>query len=425
MIYKISDYVDKGYISFHTPCHMGRNNKINKLLKSSFDLTELEETDNLFYEVSIIKDFEEKMAKSLGGDYFYPLVNGATSGVMASLGIFNENDKIIIDRNCHISVINAVKLYKLNPVFIETSFNDFGIPNPPDTEDIKNAFNNNPDAKGLFITNPNYYGMWAKMDEISAFLKSNNLILICDEAHGTHFRYLHNKNFKPDISILSFHKNLPSLTQTGGILINNKNLKDKVKENSRNFTSTSPSYLFMLSIDCMDEYMKLKGAKKLREYILYLDLVKKSIKRKNIRILSDNDPFKFVVNCKDAKYKAQLIKDKYKIVCEMCDDENITFIVSIHNYKKEIELLKKGIIKFCKDFDCKEYNFKLPKGKYLPYEVIKMDKEEVLTKEASGRVSAETVINFPPSVPVIVEGEIINDDVLKYINKKTIKCVIE
>ena len=60
MISQLESYRDKNYISFHTPCHMGRNKLLNKILKSSLDLTELEETDNLFSEEGCIKEFEEK-----------------------------------------------------------------------------------------------------------------------------------------------------------------------------------------------------------------------------------------------------------------------------------------------------------------------------------------------------------------------------
>ena len=90
---EITGYKNKGYISFHTPCHKGRNKYLNKILDPYLDLTELAETDNLFFEEGCIKALEEKMAEVFGAKSFYPLVNGATSGVMAALSLFDENDK--------------------------------------------------------------------------------------------------------------------------------------------------------------------------------------------------------------------------------------------------------------------------------------------------------------------------------------------
>ena len=193
MLSRLEDSRDKKYISFHTPCHMGRNKLLNRALKSSLDLTELEETDNLFSEKGCIKALEEKMACVLSGDVFYPLCNGATSGVMAALSVFSEGDKVLFDRNSHISAVNGIRMYRINPVFINTTLNDFNIPNPPKVCEVIKAIEKNPDVKGIFITNPNYYGMSAKLSEIIAIAKEKKLIIIVDEAHGTHLRYI-NKN---------------------------------------------------------------------------------------------------------------------------------------------------------------------------------------------------------------------------------------
>ncbi len=423
MLSRLEDYRDKKYISFHTPCHMGRNKLLNRALKSSLDLTELEETDNLFSEEGCIKALEEKMACVLSGDVFYPLCNGATSGVMAALSVFSEGDKVLFDRNSHISAVNGIRMYRINPVFINTTLNDFNIPNPPKVCEVIKAIEENPDVKGIFITNPNYYGMSAKLSEIIAIAKEKKLIIIVDEAHGTHLRYIDKNPLKPDISILSFHKNLPALTQTGGILINNKSLSGKVKSALRCFTSTSPSYLFMLSIDAMNIYMEREGRAKLSEYLNYLTAVKKELSDKGVKVLTDNDAFKIVVNTKEAAKKAELIKKKYKIVPEMCDRENITFIVSIHNYIKEIELLKKALYEFCTEKGTAHLNFVLPKKALTPYEVSLRKTETVPMKEAIGRISAQTIIDFPPSIPIVCEGEIIDENVIGLIKNKTVECV--
>ncbi len=423
MISRLESYCEKKYISFHTPCHMGRNKLLNSILKSNLDLTELEETDNLFSESGCIKDLEGKMAKTLKGDAFYPLVNGATSGVMSALSVFSEGDKILVDRSAHISAVNGIRMYRLNPLFINTSLNDFNIPNPPSPTEIIRLLDENSDIKGIFITNPNYYGMETDLEAITEIAAKKGVILIVDEAHGTHLRYMGKNVLKPDISILSFHKNLPSLTQTGGILINNKNLVNKVKKALRCYTSTSPSYLFMLAIDAMNIFMEYVGKLKLGEYSKYLCDVKEELTAKGIKVLNGNDAFKIVVNTSDASGKADKIKGKYKIVPEMCDEDNITYIVSIHNYKKEIELLKNAILEFCREKSNRGVSFYLPKKAMTPYEASQMEAESVTLKEAVGRISAETVIDFPPSVPIVCEGEIIDECVLKLIKNKFIECV--
>ena len=429
MIENIKEYVKKGYISFHTPAHKGRNKYINKILKSDYDLTELSETDNLFYESGCIKELEERLAKTYGAESLYLLVNGATSGVMAAANLFSENDKIIVDRNCHISFINALILNGATPVFIKTKLNEFNIPYPPTTEEIRKTLEENKDAKGLFITSVNYYGMGAELKEIAQICKEYGVISIADEAHGTHFYYNNEVTTASecgfDICILSFHKNLPSLTQTGGIIINNKDFKEKIKQNLRTFTSTSPSYLFMLSVDAMDRYMKDRGIKEVKKYSVYLKKIKQEISEKGIKILTSNDPFKFIINCKDAHKKAEIIKEKYKLVCEMSDSENATYIISIHNTKKEINLLKKAVIE-CMNEVCKENRkFILPKAVLTPKNAFNKESEFKDKNDAIGRISAEYIIDFPPSVPVIVPGELITKEILENIKKDKIRCIRE
>lgn len=428
MINDIKKYISKGYIGFHTPAHKGRNKYINRILKSEYDLTELEETDNLFYADGCIKKLETSLAKVFGVKSFFLLVNGATSGVMAAVNLFKKNEKILIDRNCHISVLNGLIISGAKPVFIETELDDSGIPKPPCVSQIKRAYEKNKDAKALIITSPNYYGMFADVKAISAFCKENNIISIADEAHGTHFYYMNNRETAGkcgfDICILSFHKNLPSLTQTGGIIINNDDLKDKLKENLRAFTSTSPSYLFMLSVDAMNEYMEAEGRKKLEEIYIYSGKVKNGLANKGIKLICSNDALKVVVNCKNADKRAEDIKRKYKIVCEMCDSSNITYIISLHSYKKEIDLLKKALIEFCAEPDSLNEIFNLPEMVMTPKEAVSFETQNVDVKNAVGRICAEYVIDFPPSVPIIVPGEKIDEKILaKLKSKKEIICV--
>lgn len=428
MLSDIKKYVSEGYIGFHTPAHKGRNKYINRILKSEYDLTELEETDNLFYADGCIKELENTLAEVFGAKSFFLLVNGATSGIMATVNLFGENEKILIDRNCHISVINGLIMSGARPVFINTKLNEFGIPNPPCVSEIKKAYENNKDAKALIVTSPNYYGMSADIRAIYDFCRENNLISIADEAHGTHFYYMDDCETAGkcgfDISVLSFHKNLPSLTQTGGIIVNNEGIKDKLKANLRAFTSTSPSYLFMLSIDAMNEYMLAEGRKKLAEIYAYSEKIKKELARKGIKILCSGDALKVVVNCKNADKRAEDIKKKYKIVCEMCDSSNITFIISLHSYKKEINLLKKALLEFCRKPDDSNEEFRLPKQLLTPKEALGFASEMVKLKAAEGKISAEYVIEFPPSVPIIVPGEQIDNKIIEKLkNKKEILCV--
>lgn len=427
-IENIKKYASNKYISFHTPAHRGRNKYINKILKSKYDLTELSETDNLFNPQGCIKELENILKNTFGGADFFLLPNGATSGMEAVVSIFNENDKILVDRNCHISVINGFILSGAKPVFIDTKLNELNIPLPPTIENIRDAFEKNCDVKALIVTTPNYYGLKADLKKISAFCKEKNIISIADEAHGSHFYFSDKSNTAIDmgfdISVLSFHKNLPGLTQTGGMAVNNKLLSLKLKEKIRVFTSTSPSYLLMLSVDAMLKDMKNDGRRKLNKIIKYSKNLRSRLKKNGIRVLLSDDPTRLVVNSLNADVKAEQIKEKYKIVCEMSDSSNITFIISLHSKKKELKLLEKAIIEFLKEPDLTKNSFALPKQILSPKNAVLKPYEYVQIYECEGRISAEYILDFPPSVPILIPGEMIDYEITKKIkDKKEIKCI--
>ena len=223
-------------ISFHMPAHKERADFILR------DITEIYGADNLRNPQGIIEASQKKAGKFLNGDAFY-LVNGASSGLLASVISLGETE-VFLDRNCHESVINGLILSGAMPRYIYPEKDDvFGIPNPVMPK-------NQIDTTAFIYTAVTYFGKVCDTDKIRELSKDS--ILIADEAHGSHFYFSENlKKYraeKADISVLSFHKSLPSLTQTAVLL--SKNADCKFLEKCKNLiTTTSPSYTLMASLD--------------------------------------------------------------------------------------------------------------------------------------------------------------------------------
>jgi hypothetical protein len=174
----------------------------------------------------------------------------------------------------------------------------------------------------------------------------------------------------------------------------------------------------MLSIDAMLRYMKLKGKIKLKATWKYCEKVKTELTQKGIKILDQNDPTRFVINCMDGDKKALELKEKYKTVCEMSDKENVTFIISMHNSKREINLLKEGILEFLNCPCDKKEEFSIPKLFMTPAKANLSKTAYIETKKAMGLISGEYIIDFPPSVPIIIPGEEINEEIIEKIKDK-------
>ena len=230
-------------ISFHMPGHKGR------IPIPIIDVTELLGTDNLMRPEGIIKEAQEQMAKVLGKKETFFLTNGATGGILASiLATVKPGETVLVDRNCHASVIYGLILAGGIPKFVYPKVNpEFGIPCPLSPEDID--FNG---EKVLIVTSPTYYGEVANLKKIRE--KVGDIVILQDEAHGAHFYFDDSlsafRNTESDITVLSFHKTMPTLNQ-GAVLCKNtdKISSEAIKQAINMVHTTSPSYPVLSSLD--------------------------------------------------------------------------------------------------------------------------------------------------------------------------------
>ena len=75
------------------------------------DVNSMKMLDNLGHPVSVIREAEELTADAFGADHAFFMVNGTTSAVQAMvLATIRDGDEILLPRNVHKSVINALVL---------------------------------------------------------------------------------------------------------------------------------------------------------------------------------------------------------------------------------------------------------------------------------------------------------------------------
>lgn len=448
-------YVKEENISFSMPGHKnGRGfftTPEGKELLENFmncDITEFDGVDNLHKAEGIIKESSELLSKYYGSEKSYFLVNGSTSGNLIMIfSSFNEGDKVIVDRNCHKSIFNGIIMRKLKPVYIKNIIdNKYNAPFSIDMEHFFKVMEENKDAKGIILTYPNYYGICFDIEKVIKEAQKNNMKVIIDSAHGAHFGA--NSNLPKsaikagaDMIVVSAHKTLPSLTQTAFLHINNKQDIDKVNFYFSVFSSTSPSYLFMCTMDYARYYLQDYGDKAYDKLINLADKYRKQIEKiDRINIIDrkyvnknynyDLDPTRYILNL-DKGYNGNLLLDYLRekgIQCEMSDTFNLVLIFSPFNNEDEFKYLYKilkecDLSKFKSDSIDLVKNYHIPKGKVLPYETMKMQKKKVNISESIGCVCGENVIPYPPGIPIIMMGEIIDKDIVNmleyYIEKQT------
>ena len=446
---KLQNIVNDDLISFHMPGHkkgkiydkLGYGDLVKNLYK--MDTTEIIETDNLHSPEGIIKDSQERASKIFRSEKSYYLVNGSTCGIQAAiLSTCSPGEKILVNRDCHQSAINAFILGDINPIYIKGSIcEDTYTIKGVNEQDVLDAIDNNSDIKVLMLTYPSYYGMVFDLEKICTYAHEKGIVVIVDEAHGAHLG-LSDKLPKSaleqgaDIVIQSIHKTLPSFTQSSiihvqGDLIDKKNLERFLKI----VQSSSPSYVMMASLEIAIDIYDRYGKDLMQGLLSNIDDFEKDLSEINgVKVLKGHDKTKVFVSLKDLGINGydleETLRYKYNIQVELSNYYGVLLICTIGNEKDDFDKFLCAIKSIVEDLsgdknndlDKSEDNVtKLMKLNYpdlipqkiiSPREAFYSDKKAVLLKESIGKISGEYIIPYPPGISLTSPGEIITQEVI-------------
>ncbi|MGX4601579.1 aminotransferase class I/II-fold pyridoxal phosphate-dependent enzyme [Faecalimicrobium sp. JNUCC 81] len=446
IINELKEIVDIDVVSFHVPGHkmgkiydrLGYTSIIDKMYK--MDTTEIIGTDNLHSPESIIKASQERASKVFKSDNTYYIVNGSTSGIQASImASCGPGDKLIVNRDCHQSVINGCILGDINPVYINEDISkDNNIVNGVILEDAIEVINNNLDAKAILLTYPTYYGITYDLKTICDYAHNKNMIVIVDEAHGAHLG-LSDELPKTalgqgaDLVIQSTHKTLPAFTQasmihTQGNRVNHSRLSSML----RFVQSSSPSYTLMASLELAVDIYETKGKELMKELLLNIDEFKENIKGNElIRVYNEYDKTKIFVESKNIGligYELEeILRKEYNIQVELSNYYGVLLICTIGNDDKDFKKLEMALKNIYDSNNIKEnikeveYPNIIPKKALSPREAFYKSKKSVKIYDSIGEISGEYIIPYPPGISLLSPGEIITKDVIDYVllcNKK-------
>ena len=225
-----------------------------------YDVTELPGTDNLLAPEGAIAESQQLFAAETGAAHAFYSVNGSSACVLAMLLYLEPGDGVIMARDFHKSAENALHLSGARPVYVELEMDSAAIPQPVETERMLSAIRENPGAKAVYITSPNYYGMCADIRAIAEAAHGAGMLLLVDAAHAAHFAYSPLLPDAPaqagaDIWCISLHKTLPACNQAAALCCGRNVDEGRLKQRLNMVQTTSPSYLLLASIDFARGFM--------------------------------------------------------------------------------------------------------------------------------------------------------------------------
>ncbi len=434
-------------VPFDVPGHKrGRGNpELVKLLGEqcvSLDVNSMKPLDNLCHPVSVIYEAEQLAADAFGAAHAYFMVGGTTSAVQSMiLTACKAGDKIILPRNVHRSVINALVLCGAIPVYVNPDVdNHIGIALGMETALVEKAMNDNPDAVAVLVNNPTYYGICSDISSIVRIAHEHGMLVLADEAHGTHLYFNENLPMPAiragaDMAAVSMHKSGGSLTQSSLLLLNDT-VNTRYVEQIINLTqTTSASYLLLSSLDISRRNLALRGRESFEKVSSMAEYARSEINSiggyyaygkdiVNGSSIFDYDVTKLSVYTRDIGLAGievyDLLRDEYDIQIEFGDIGNILAYISIGDRIQDIERLV-GALEDIKRLYQHEPS-KLHNAEYIapivattPQKAFYADKELVPIRETAGRICGEFVMCYPPGIPILSPGEQITDEIIDYI----------
>ncbi|GAE36543.1 aminotransferase class I/II-fold pyridoxal phosphate-dependent enzyme [Halalkalibacter akibai] len=407
----------------------------------TYDLTELEGLDDLHAPTGVIQEAQQAVSRLYNTKESLFLVGGTTVGNIAMMyGLFEPGDTIFIQRNSHKSIFHAVQIADLTPALLTPEFDaKTGLAVGLTLETLKEAINLYPEAKGLVLTYPNYYGSSLNINQLISYAKQQGLLVLVDEAHAPH--YCLGMPFPPsaleqgaDITVQSAHKMLPALTMSSFLHMSNKlpdSMQQRVKEALTMFQSSSPSYLLMASLDGARAYVESLDKKKINEIMAGIQQVKEELALiKQIQVVEWDesyllDPLKVTIRTttKLSGFELQKIFYKHCLYTELADDKHVLLVFGLGKSQLPMEVIRnlaKDLSQYevlDQEFNKKPISFsrRVKKLELTAKQIRSLRKKRILLEEAIGYVAAEAIIPYPPGVPIVLPGEKLDESVISEI----------
>ena len=417
--------------SFHVPGHKhGALSGLPEVLQDalSYDVTELTGLDDLHEPTEAILKAEEKLSKLYGSIRSFFLVNGSTVGNLAMLyATADKDDIVLVQRNAHKSVFHAIELIGAQAVFLTPEWDEqTQTAGGVSVETVKAAFREYKDIKAAIFTSPTYYGMVnMELKEIVNICHAYDVPVLVDEAHGAHF--VVNKSFPyhaldlgADIVVQSAHKTLPAMTMASFLHIRSKLVQpEQVAHFLHMLQSSSPSYLLMASLDDARHYADTYKEADYAYFQIYrLQLLRGLRSIPTIEVMEVDDALKLLVRVEGySGFELQEALEQQGIYPELADLYQVLLVlplVKVGHAGLPVDLESK--------FKCAVDMLRISKASapqqilhlpampvsavaYNTAQLREMKSEWVAIVDAKERVAAESIVPYPPGIPLLCAGE--------------------
>jgi arginine decarboxylase len=412
--------------------------------------------DSLMEPAGVIAEAQKIAAQAFGARRTFFATNGtSTANKVIFQTLLAPGNKLLLDRNCHKSVHHGVVLSGAHPVYLDSSVNKkFNIYGPVSKQTLFKAIEEHSDAQALILTNCTYDGLRYDLPPIIAAAHAKGIKVIIDEAWYGFARF--HPAFRPtaleagaDYATQSTHKVLSAFSQSSMIHVNDPDFNEHLfRENFNMYTSTSPQYNMIASLDVARKQAVLEGYKLLSRtlelaqeiraqinstgvfQVLELpDLLPDEIKHDGIQL----DPTKVTVDISRCGFTVEeLIRElfeRFNIQVEKSTFNTLTLLLTIGTTRSKVSRLYDALMRISRENRAPQRLYQtaeIPRFtelKYLPRDAFYcggelmplLDEQDKVNSSLNGRVCADQITPYPPGIPVLVPGQVITQAITQYL----------
>jgi arginine/lysine/ornithine decarboxylase len=397
----------------------------------------------------VLRKAEDLAARAWGARRCLFSTNGSSLSNHAVLtATASPGDTVLVARNSHKSMIAALIIGHVRPVFLAPDYDpDWNIEHGIPLAEVERQLDAHPDAKGVFIVSPTFYGVTSDLKSIAKACHKRGVPLVVDEAWGPHYRF-HPAMPTPalkcgaDIAIGSIHKTMAGLHQASVLLWDSKIIpEDRFALCYDLFESTSPSVPILASIDATRRQFVQDGkalletllshARRAREAIAAIEGVRvmgREVLGGDARCeLEETKILLDVAGLKVSGYEADdYLEQEHKVAMGLSDETHLLATFTIGNGRRDTNALisaMRSLADWARDRTKRHDG--VPKGlprldelaaelAMTPSEAFFAPSEFVPLKRAVGRISSAMVSPYPPGVPRVLPGERITERLVAY-----------
>lgn len=447
----------------------------------AIDITEIEGFDDLHHAEGILRTAQERANRLYGADETFFLVNGSTGGILAAvMAATRPGEEILIARNCHRSVYHAALMQDLKVHYCQPKqIQEYDICDGVSAQEIGRLLDRYPKSKAVVITSPTYEGILSDVAGIAAAVHERGKILIVDEAHGAHLS-CGAVTAGADLVIHSLHKTLPSPTQTALLHVNGNRVdRGRLRSYLAMVQSSSPSYILMAGIDVCVRFLEQEGQERFAFFQeQWKGFLQKTAQMHNLCIgkmtdmsekglaLTAWDMGKILISVKHTdmtgKQLADVLRSDYQIELEMAAATYGLALMTLMDTVEGWQRLADALLQIDDRIEKKRGGEQLRRGSKTAEDVLLEQKsanggqqdlqtdvkakdgespskvaadewqqeaaltlaqafhsesEEILLREAAGRISADFINLYPPGIPLAAPGEKLTQKLLDEIER--------